>query len=107
MRLNPSRRALVGGGIAAMATLTATNGTSAAADVRGSQHPDRSRALSRGIAAYAALERHLASKDGSGLVHERYPATSGDNAYSYEWPFSQVHVAALDLAAVDSATRRR
>ncbi|MFE4622776.1 glycoside hydrolase family 76 protein [Streptomyces mirabilis] len=102
MRLNPSRRALVGGGIAAMATLTATNGTSAAADVRGSHHPDRSRALSRGIAAYAALERHLASKDGSGLVRERYPATSGDNAYSYEWPFSQVHVAALDLAAVDS-----
>ncbi|MET7727864.1 glycoside hydrolase family 76 protein [Streptomyces mirabilis] len=102
MRLNPSRRALVGGGIAAMATLTATNGTSAAADVRGSQHLDRSRALSRGIAAYAALERHLASKDGSGLVRERYPATSGDNAYSYEWPFSQVHVAALDLAAVDS-----
>ncbi|MCZ0998298.1 glycoside hydrolase family 76 protein [Streptomyces mirabilis] len=102
MRLNPSRRALVGGGIAAMATLTTTNGTSAAADVRGSQHLDRSRALSRGIAAYAALERHLASKDGSGLVRERYPATSGDNAYSYEWPFSQVHVAALDLAAVDS-----
>ncbi|MFC9638734.1 glycoside hydrolase family 76 protein [Streptomyces mirabilis] len=102
MRLNPSRRALVGGGIAAMSTLTATNGTSATADVRGSQHLDRSRALSRGIAAYAALERHLASKDGSGLVHERYPATSGDNAYSYEWPFSQVHVAALDLAAVDS-----
>ncbi|MGW2606377.1 glycoside hydrolase family 76 protein [Streptomyces mirabilis] len=102
MRLNPSRRALVGGGIAAMATLTAINGTSAAADVRGSQHPDRSRALSRGIDAYAALERHLASKDGSGLVRERYPAASGDNAYSYEWPFSQVHVAALDLAAVDS-----
>ncbi|MFG2255795.1 glycoside hydrolase family 76 protein [Streptomyces mirabilis] len=102
MRLNPSRRALVGGGIAAMATLTTTNGTSAAEDVRGSQHPDRSRALSRGIAAYAALERHLASKDGFGLVRERYPAASGDNAYSYEWPFSQVHVAALDLAAVDS-----
>jgi hypothetical protein len=102
MRLNPSRRALVGGGIAAMATLTATNGTSAAADVRGSQHHDRSRALSRGIAAYAALERHLASNDGSDLVRERYPAASGDNAYSYEWPFSQLHVAALDLAAVDS-----
>ncbi|MER5666796.1 glycoside hydrolase family 76 protein [Streptomyces mirabilis] len=68
----------------------------------GSQHPDRSRALSRGIAAYAALERHLASEDGSGLVRERYPATSGDNAYSYEWPFSQVHIAALDLAAVDT-----
>jgi hypothetical protein len=100
--LNPSRRALVGGGIAAMATLTATNGTSAAADVRGSQHHDRSRALSRGIAAYAALERHLASNDGSDLVRERYPAASGDNAYSYEWPFSQLHVAALDLAAVDS-----
>ncbi|MFE2695691.1 hypothetical protein [Streptomyces mirabilis] len=58
--------------------------------------------MSRGIAAYAALERHLASKDGSGLVRERYPAASGDNAYSYEWPYSQVHIAALDLAAVDA-----
>ncbi|MFF1739196.1 glycoside hydrolase family 76 protein [Streptomyces mirabilis] len=58
--------------------------------------------MSRGIAAYAALERHLASKDGSGLVRERYPAASGDNAYSYEWPYAQVHIAALDLAAVDA-----
>ncbi len=41
MRLNPSRRALVGGGTAAIATLTATNGTSAAADVPGSQLHDR------------------------------------------------------------------
>jgi hypothetical protein len=102
MRLNPSRRALVGGGIAAMATLTTANGASAAADSGGSQHPDRTRALSRGIAVYAALERHLASKDGSGLVREQYPAAPGDNTYSYEWPFSQVHTAALDLAAVDA-----
>jgi predicted alpha-1,6-mannanase (GH76 family) len=102
MRLNPSRRALVGGGVAAMAMMTATTGTSTAADSGGSQHPGRSRALSRAIAAYAALERHLASKDGSGLVREQYPAASADNAYSYEWPYSQVHIAALDLAAVDA-----
>jgi len=33
----------------------------------------------------------------SKLYHEQYPVQSTDNPYSYEWPFSQAHVATLDL----------
>ena len=46
--------------------------------------------------------------DGSGLYREQYPVEAGDNAYSYEWPFSQVHiaiaVAALFVPAAASAS---
>ncbi|WP_405923140.1 glycoside hydrolase family 76 protein [Streptomyces sp. NBC_00035] len=107
MRRYPSRRALVGSGLTAMATATmttASTGNAAAADSGNAEESDhRSRALSRARAAYAALERHFGTTDGSGLVREQYPAASGDKPYSYEWPFSQVHIAALDLAAVDKA----
>ncbi|WP_406357164.1 glycoside hydrolase family 76 protein [Streptomyces sp. NBC_00658] len=107
MRRYPSRRALVGSGLTAMAAATmttASTGNAAAADSGNSEESEhRSRALSRARAAYAALERHFGTTDGSGLVREQYPAASGDKPYSYEWPFSQVHIAALDLAAVDKA----
>jgi hypothetical protein len=55
----------------------------------------------RATATYAALEKYLGTTDGSGLFHEQYPVAAGDNPYSYEWPLSQVHVAALDISAVD------
>ncbi len=58
--------------------------------------------MSRATALYAALRRHLDATDGSGLVREQIPAVAGDNPYSYEWPFSQVHIAALDLTVVDA-----
>ncbi len=51
----------------------------------------------RAAVSYAALLRYLAVNDGSQLFHERYPVQTGDNPYSYEWPFSQVHGATLDL----------
>ncbi|GAA1912174.1 glycoside hydrolase family 76 protein [Streptantibioticus ferralitis] len=54
----------------------------------------------RAIAAYQALQKYLAVNDGSGLYHERYPVVAGDNAYSYEWPFSQAHAATLDLTGL-------
>jgi len=53
----------------------------------------------RAQSGYAALQRYLAVHDGSGLYHEQYPVAAG-NAYSYEWPYSQVHVAALDLTGM-------
>ncbi|WP_328503943.1 glycoside hydrolase family 76 protein [Streptomyces sp. NBC_00457] len=106
MRRYPSRRALVGSGLTAVAAMAAGPTASAAAadgDKAADDAEHRSRALSRARAAYAALERHFDTKDGSGLVREQYPAAPGDHPYSYEWPFSQVHIAALDLAAVDPA----
>jgi hypothetical protein len=54
----------------------------------------------RAVASYQALQRYLAVDDGSGLYHERYPVAAGDNAYSYEWPFSQAHAATLDLTGL-------
>ncbi|RJK96110.1 GH92 family glycosyl hydrolase [Vallicoccus soli] len=50
--------------------------------------------------AHAAMEEHLAVGDGSGLFREQVPARDGDREYSYEWPFSQAHVATLDLVGV-------
>jgi len=56
-------------------------------------------------ASYAALEQYFAA--GDGLYREQYPVESSDNAYSYEWPFSQAHVAALDLAGQPGAAGNR
>jgi len=50
--------------------------------------------------AYAAMQEHLAAGDGSGLYREQVPAGGDDRAYSFEWPFSQAHVAALDLTGL-------
>ena len=54
----------------------------------------------RAVASYQALQRYLAVGDGSGLYRERYPVAASDNPYSYEWPFSQVHAATLDLTGL-------
>ncbi|MFG1610277.1 glycoside hydrolase family 76 protein [Actinoplanes sp. NPDC049265] len=51
----------------------------------------------RALTAYATLDRYFGTADGSGLYREQYPAAAEDNPYSYEWPYSQVHIAALDL----------
>jgi Glycosyl hydrolase family 76 len=54
----------------------------------------------RAATSWAALQRYFAVQGGSGLYHEQYPVQPADNAYSYEWPFSQAHVAALDLSGM-------
>jgi uncharacterized protein YyaL (SSP411 family) len=51
----------------------------------------------RAIASYNAMQKYFYKQDGSHLYLEQYPAQSGDNLYSYEWPFSQAHVATIDL----------
>nr|WSX75004.1 glycoside hydrolase family 76 protein [Streptomyces sp. NBC_00899] len=61
----------------------------------------------RATATYAALEKYFGTTDGSGLFREQYPVAAGDNPYSYEWPLSQVHVAALDISAVDPHYRQK
>ncbi|MEV2210362.1 glycoside hydrolase family 76 protein [Streptomyces sp. NPDC050997] len=95
MPMYPSRRVMVGSGLAAMTTMAATPAAAA-------ERSSPAQALSRAVAAYAALERHFDTNDGSGLVREQVPAAADDKPYSYEWPFSQVHIAALDLTAVDA-----
>src|SRR3954451_20139727 len=48
--------------------------------------------------SFGALQHYFAA--GHRLYREQYPVEAGDNPYSYEWPFSQAHVAALDLAGM-------
>ncbi|MFJ6851858.1 glycoside hydrolase family 76 protein [Streptomyces sp. NPDC091271] len=99
MRWSLSRRQVLGASLAALAAApAATTAASAAApaDVR-----SRSRSLSRARVTYDALKKYFDTADGTGLVREQYPAAADDRPYSYEWPLSQAHVAALDLAFVD------
>jgi len=57
----------------------------------------------RAAASYAAMQKYFYKQDGSHLYLEQYPAQSGDNTYSYEWPFSQAHIATLDLTSIPVA----
>ncbi|GAA1361464.1 glycoside hydrolase family 76 protein [Streptomyces beijiangensis] len=94
MRRSPSRRLVLGAGLAALAAAPAANAAAAPA-------PHHARSPARARATYDALKTYFDAADGSGLVREQYPAAADDHPYSYEWPHSQVHVAALDLALVD------
>jgi hypothetical protein len=97
---------------AAVVAVLAAGTVSAASPGAAARPTDPARAQSpattnafRATATYASLERYFGTADGSGLFHEQYPVASGDNPYSYEWPLSQVHVAALDISAVDPGYR--
>ncbi|MFC8224244.1 glycoside hydrolase family 76 protein [Streptomyces sp. NPDC057287] len=97
MRWSPSRRQVLGASLAALAAATTTE----ASAVAPAGAPSSSRSLSRARSTYDALKEYFDTADGTGLVREQYPAAPDDRPYSYEWPLSQVHVAALDLAFVD------
>ncbi|WP_242527355.1 glycoside hydrolase family 76 protein [Ktedonosporobacter rubrisoli] len=62
---------------------------------------------SRALASYVALQKYFYKQDGSHLYLEQYPVQSGDNTYSYEWPFSQAHIATLDLSNIPGITGRQ
>lgn len=62
--------------------------------------------LDRALASYDVLQKYFYLQDGSGLYLEEYPLQSGDNPYSYEWPFSQAHIATLDLSALPGEAGR-
>ncbi|WP_203962210.1 glycoside hydrolase family 76 protein [Actinocatenispora thailandica] len=64
-------------------------------------------AAARAAASYRALQTYFAASDGSGLYHEQYPVQAGDNVYSYEWPYSQVRGATLDLTGMPGALGAR
>ncbi|WP_329228534.1 glycoside hydrolase family 76 protein [Streptomyces sp. NBC_01460] len=97
MRWSPSRRQVLGASLAALAAATTTEAPAAAP----AHALSPSRSLSRARVTYDALKKYFDTADGTGLVREQYPAAADDRPYSYEWPLSQVHVAALDLAFVD------
>jgi predicted alpha-1,6-mannanase (GH76 family) len=94
MSWSPSRRLVLGAGLAALAAAAPTTAAAATA-------PYSAKSLARARATYGALGKYFAAADGSGLVREQYPAAADDHPYSYEWPYSQAHIAALDLAHAD------
>lgn len=59
---------------------------------------DDHQSADRAVASYNALQQYFYQHDGSHLYLEWYPKGDGDNSYSYEWPFSQARIGAIDLA---------
>lgn len=97
VRLRSHRLVLVGAALSATMMLV----TSPAAAAVDHSESNRARQTARALAAFSALEEYFGTADGSGLYREQYPAAAGDNPYSYEWPYSQIHIAALDLTVVN------
>ena len=95
----PSRALLVGAALLIAAPVIAIAAPAATAD------SERTPFARQADASFAALQTYFAA--GDGLYREQYPVEPGDNAYSYEWPFSQAHVAALDLAVRPGSAGKR
>ena len=87
-------------GIVAVTPLLAAALLTAGSPTTAEAAPDQA---ARAETTYAALQRAFDVGDGTGLVREQVPVATGDNTYSYEWPFSQVHAAALDLTGLPGA----
>jgi hypothetical protein len=68
------------------------------------RHPSSDAA--RAAASFDAMQKYLLAADGSGLYREQYPVEPTDNAFSYEWPFSQAHIAIADLANLPGSAGR-
>ncbi|MBB3909769.1 glycoside hydrolase family 76 protein [Sphingomonas desiccabilis] len=64
-------------------------------------------AASRAEQWRAAMERGFALNDGTGLYREYASAEASDAKYATEWPFSQAHIAYLDLVMADAAGAKR
>jgi glycosyl hydrolase family 76 len=97
MKLHIHLARAVGVGALAVSLLAPSAAASAADAGAGHHHPDNA---DRAAASYTAMQRFLAVGDGSGLYRERVPVGAADNPYSYEWPYSQVHAATLDLTGL-------
>lgn len=82
---------------------TAAAGPSASVSTADHDRVDADRAAT----SFSALQRHFLAADGSGLYREQYPVETSDNNFSYEWPFSQAHVAVADLANLPGRTGRQ
>ena len=68
--------------------------------------PGQPRNAARAVAAYEAMQEHLYVNDGSSLYLERTVPTDEDRQYSFEWPFSQAHIATLDLTGLPGRAGR-
>jgi uncharacterized protein YyaL (SSP411 family) len=69
--------------------------------------PSQQSKIDRAVASYEAMQEYLYVDDGSSLYLERYPLAGHDRQYSYEWPFSQAHIATLDLTGIHGNVGRQ
>jgi predicted alpha-1,6-mannanase (GH76 family) len=67
----------------------------------------RAEPMPRAEAWRSAMERGFALNDGTGLYREFLPVQADDHNYTTEWPFSQAHIAYLDLVMIDDAAEQR
>ena len=104
MRFTRAARARSVGTVAALACVLAAAVPASASEDGGGTSPRTQQA--RAVASYEAMQEHLYVDDGSGLYRERYPSGAEDRPYSYEWPFSQAHVATLDLTGMPGRAGR-
>ena len=76
--------------------------------VAGQGHDDHGqhRNVDRALALYEAMQANLYADDGSSLYLERTVPTADDRTYSFEWPFSQAHIATLDLTGIPGVSRQ-
>jgi hypothetical protein len=99
-----TRRAVLAGGLAAV---TAVPGLVAGPEARADEEPaarGRGRYAERAEASYAALQRYFYDPTTSFYLEE-YPRT-GDNPWSYVWPFSQALLATQALTGIPEVGRR-
>ncbi len=100
--------------VGTVAALACVVGAAAPASAHGGGHGDghdghgtsHRTQVQRAVAGYEAMQEYLYPDDGSGLYLERYPLGEEDEPYSYEWPFSQAHIATLDLSGLPGKTGR-
>ena len=97
-----SRRQLVAGAAGLAGTAMLSSATSSA--YASGRDTSRERWAKRAERSYAALRKHFATSHG--LYREQYPVDPADRPYSFEWPYSQAHVAVLDLTGMAGAGRR-
>lgn len=87
----------------ALAAVLITAGSSSGATYPGAATtvtPTMTRDAARAEASFDALQRLFAIPNGSGLYRTAYPGGKRAQRVSTEWPFSQVHVAALELTGL-------
>jgi hypothetical protein len=69
--------------------------------------PSRTVLIDRATAFSELMQKYLFVDAGSSLYLERFWLAEEDRPYSYEWPFSQAHIATLDRDGIEGETGQR
>ncbi|WP_020579232.1 glycoside hydrolase family 76 protein [Actinopolymorpha alba] len=104
MRKHLGRRGVL---VATAAALAAPLGGRAEATPVQAGSTSRDQWARRAELSYDALQTYLyLGPEQPDLYLEKYPKQTGDNAYSYLWPFREATAATIDMAGIPSLARR-